>query len=89
MVKLLWISSPSISVSLTKTSYSVSLDLEILDPAVTESVSFTPLGKSFIPLTVTVKVPVAISVPSETLYSNVSVTVSFKSNTSVADAVAA
>ena len=89
IVKLLWTSSPSTSVSSTKTSYSVSFDLVILDPAVTESVSFTPTGKSLIPLTVTVKVPTAVSVPSETLYSKESVTVSFKSNASVADAVAA
>ena len=86
---MVWLSSPSTSVSSTKTSYSLSFDLVILDPAVTESVSLTPSGKSLIPFTVTVKVPIAISVPSETLYSNESVTVSFKSNASVADAVAA
>ena len=89
IVKLVWLSSPSTSVSSTKTSCSLSFDLVILDPAVTESVLLTPTGASLIPFTVTVKVPIAISVPSETLYSKESVTVSFKSNASVADAVAA
>ena len=89
IVKLVWLSSSSTSVSSDKTSYSLSSDLVILDPAVTESVSLTPSGKSLIPFTVTVKVPTAVSVPSETLYSKESVTVSFKSNLSVSDAVAA
>ena len=89
IVKSLSSSSPSISVSSINKSYSFPLALFKVDPSVTASVSLTPTGSSFIPLTVMVMLPSASSVPSFTLYSKYSFTVSPLSKTSVAVAVAA
>ena len=83
--------SPSESLSSFKTSSAPSPDPVLLTvaPALTVSVSLTPTGSSLIPFTVIVIFPSASSVPSFTLYSKYSFTVSLLSKASAAAAVAA
>ena len=89
IVKSLSSSSPSISVSSINKSYSFPLALLNVDPSVTASVSLTPTGSSLIPFTEIVIFPSASSVPSFTLYSKYSFTISLLSKASAAAAVAA